>query len=444
MASRSATVDVNLSDWDCTLEESAFRPGAASLARHAEMRGVIETRACRPARLPPDQGACPRTAWRLSSTRRGAGYDSVRDVWLRSGLDVGEIERLAAGRRLPLASASTAATRCGRCARWTAGVPPKSCRCSTGPALRLRDNGAGDEAADDAARRACHPRLPLARPVAEGASGLPSCASGSTAPASPPMRSCRRCADGRRVSVAGLVLVRQRPGKGNAHLPDAGGRQGRSPTSSSGERIFERFRPVVMGARFVRVTGKLQSESGVIHIVADKIEDLTPWLAALLEEAAPAGRRSPMQRQGQPKAAGDPQDAGAGGTLPGGAMPKRPGATRSGNVMPKGAEFPVSASDPSSGSTTAKAAIADLSPWRRYPARRHLRAKRLLGSAAACRAAAASSSMSSVPRFRRQHDRDAVAHRIGEPARPARPVRRAPRPRPAAPWSAGRPAVPEA
>jgi error-prone DNA polymerase len=27
--------------------------------------------------------------------RRGAGYESVRDVWLRSGLDVGEIEKLA-------------------------------------------------------------------------------------------------------------------------------------------------------------------------------------------------------------------------------------------------------------------------------------------------------------------------------------------------------------
>ncbi|TJW39589.1 MAG: hypothetical protein E5W83_30570, partial [Mesorhizobium sp.] len=45
------------------------------------------------------------------------------------------------------------------------------------------------------------------------------------------------------------------------------------------------YRPIVMGARFVRVTGKLQSESGVIHIVAEKIEDLTPWLVTLLEEA---------------------------------------------------------------------------------------------------------------------------------------------------------------
>ena len=59
------------------------------------------------------------------------------------------------------------------------------------------------------------------------------------------------------------------------------------------QRTFERFRPIVMGARFVRVTGKLQSESGVIHIVAEKIEDLTPWLTVLLEKvsaASPASR----------------------------------------------------------------------------------------------------------------------------------------------------------
>ncbi|RVD48002.1 error-prone DNA polymerase, partial [Mesorhizobium sp. M8A.F.Ca.ET.023.02.2.1] len=55
------------------------------------------------------------------------------------------------------------------------------------------------------------------------------------------------------------------------------------------ERTFTRFRPIVMGARFVKVTGKLQSESGVVHIVAEKIEDLTPWLTVLLEKVSGAG-----------------------------------------------------------------------------------------------------------------------------------------------------------
>lgn len=51
------------------------------------------------------------------------------------------------------------------------------------------------------------------------------------------------------------------------------------------QRSFDRFRPVIMGSRFVRVTGRLQSESNVIHIVAERMEDLSPWLADLSEQA---------------------------------------------------------------------------------------------------------------------------------------------------------------
>ena len=41
-----------------------------------------------------DQGSAGKAHGRIRG-RRGAGYDSVRDVWLRSGLHVDEIERLA-------------------------------------------------------------------------------------------------------------------------------------------------------------------------------------------------------------------------------------------------------------------------------------------------------------------------------------------------------------
>ena len=40
-------------------------------------------------------------------------------------------------------------------------------------------------------------------------------------------------------------------------------------------KVFERVRPVVLGARYVAVTGRVQAESGVIHVVADQLEDLT-------------------------------------------------------------------------------------------------------------------------------------------------------------------------
>jgi error-prone DNA polymerase len=46
-------------------------------------------------------------------------------------------------------------------------------------------------------------------------------------------------------------------------------------------KVFERYRPIVLGARLLRVTGRLQSEQGVIHIVAERLEDLSPMLALL-------------------------------------------------------------------------------------------------------------------------------------------------------------------
>ena len=51
-------------------------------------------------------------------------------------------------------------------------------------------------------------------------------------------------------------------------------------------KVFERVRPVVLGARYVAVTGRVQEESGVIHVVAEQLEDLTALLARLAEHGA--------------------------------------------------------------------------------------------------------------------------------------------------------------
>src|SRR5690606_38930339 len=89
--------------------------------------------------------------------------------------------------------------------------------------------------------------------------------------------------NGRRITVAGLVLVRQRPGSANGvifmTLEDETGIANIVvwPTT------FQKFRSVVMGARLVRVTGKLQSVSDVIHIIADRIEDISARLETLSE-----------------------------------------------------------------------------------------------------------------------------------------------------------------
>ena len=46
-----------------------------------------------------------------------------------------------------------------------------------------------------------------------------------------------------------------------------------------------------MGARLISVTGVLQNEKGVIHIVADHFEDLTPLLGRLSEHGPPHRHR---------------------------------------------------------------------------------------------------------------------------------------------------------
>ena len=88
---------------------------------------------------------------------------------------------------------------------------------------------------------------------------------------------------GERVTVAGLVLVRQRPGTAKGvifmTLEDETG----VANVIVWPKAFERLRAIVLGARFVAVTGKLQNEQGVVHVVADRMEDLTPWLGLLSE-----------------------------------------------------------------------------------------------------------------------------------------------------------------
>jgi len=46
-------------------------------------------------------------------------------------------------------------------------------------------------------------------------------------------------------------------------------------------KLFEKQRAEVLGARLVAVTGDVQEESGVIHLIARKVEDITPLLRKL-------------------------------------------------------------------------------------------------------------------------------------------------------------------
>ena len=110
-----------------------------------------------------------------------------------------------------------------------------------------------------------------------------------------------RIESGERVVVAGLVLVRQRPGTSKGvifmTLEDETG----VANIIVWPKAFERLRAIVIGARFVAVSGKLQNESGVIHIIAERMEDLTPMLGQLSDEGRDIETLAPSDEVRRPQ-----------------------------------------------------------------------------------------------------------------------------------------------
>jgi DNA polymerase III alpha subunit len=94
----------------------------------------------------------------------------------------------------------------------------------------------------------------------------------------------------RRLSIAGIVLIRQRPGSANGvvfiTIEDETG----IANLIVWPQILERFRRAALGATLLRCTGKLQREESVIHVVADRLDDLTPRLNTLRDRTDPAAQ----------------------------------------------------------------------------------------------------------------------------------------------------------
>lgn len=84
-----------------------------------------------------------------------------------------------------------------------------------------------------------------------------------------------------RTSVCGLVITRQRPGTASGvvflTLEDETG----VCNVVIWKKVYENFRRIVMGGRLLRVTGHLQREGIVVHLIAQHIEDMSHRLADL-------------------------------------------------------------------------------------------------------------------------------------------------------------------
>ncbi|MEO9600148.1 error-prone DNA polymerase [Parasphingorhabdus sp.] len=93
--------------------------------------------------------------------------------------------------------------------------------------------------------------------------------------------------NGSQAKVAGVVLIRQRPGKGNAVFITLEDESGVSNLLLWASR-FEKMRRPVMAARLMLATGEVQrSVEGVTHLMTSRIEDYTFMLSEITDRERP-------------------------------------------------------------------------------------------------------------------------------------------------------------
>ncbi len=279
-------VDVNASAWDCALEPAPADGSHALRLGFRQIKGFREDDA------------------EALVARRGNGYPDLPALWRRAGMPAAAIERLARadafaslglGRRQALwaVKALAPAPLPLFAAQGEEDTAPEA------PAA-LPPMTAGEEVVDDYASLRLslrqHP-LALLRPSLENGgledAGLEDGGLGGA------VVSARlgEIENDRRVTVAGLVLVRQRPGSAKGvifmTLEDEAG----VANIIVWPPVFERFRRTILGARMLAVRGRLQRQGLVIHVIAERIVDLSHHLARLgdapLEANAAADASAP-------------------------------------------------------------------------------------------------------------------------------------------------------
>jgi error-prone DNA polymerase len=245
--------DIARSNWDCTLERAA--DGRLALRLGLRMiRGLAKEDA------------------EAIVTARGTGYRDVYDVWRRAGVEVSVLERLAKAD----AFASLGLDR--RQALWAVRalgdrpLPLFAHLADSGidePAVALPEMAIGEQVVMDYASLSlslkAHP-LALLREDLRGVT---------------PAGRLPNLRDGVLLTVAGLVLVRQRPGTAKGvvflTLEDETGVANLVLMPD----VFQAHRKITMTGRLIAATGRLEKREGVIHVRPDRLADLTPLLSDL-------------------------------------------------------------------------------------------------------------------------------------------------------------------
>jgi error-prone DNA polymerase len=266
-------VDVNWSEWDCTLQgserEGHPRTGIALRLGMRQIDGLkeAEARKLTSARIS------------LAHARDCATFTSVHDLWIASGLSHATLERLAAADTFR----SMGLDR--RQALWEVKA---LARAEPLPLFQWRQTQESGEEPE-----VILPQMPLGEHVvndyqtlrlslkAHPMSFLRERLREERISACQELRSLK---DGATVAVAGVVLVRQRPGSAKGvvfmTLEDETG----IANAVVWPKSLERFRKVVMGARLILIRGRIQRHEDIIHVVCNRLEDRSAWLADLARD----------------------------------------------------------------------------------------------------------------------------------------------------------------
>lgn len=247
-------VCVNRSAWDCTLERRADGKLALRLG-FRQIKGFRED----------DAG------WIMAA--RGNGYIEPQDLWLRAGLGPAVLERLADADAFNIMGLTRRdALWAVRAIRAPRPLPlfadPLDGEGLREPAVTLPPMHLGEEVVEDyvALRLTlrAHP-MEILRPNMPGLTAHHHLAKAPQA----------------RTMVCGLVITRQRPGTASGviflTLEDETG----VCNVVVWPKVYEAFRRAVMGGRLLRVTGRLQREGIVVHLIAETVEDVSYRLSDL-------------------------------------------------------------------------------------------------------------------------------------------------------------------
>ena len=255
-------IDVNHSRWDCTLEPAGGRYMAVRM-------GLCMVRDLANA----DGGA-------IAAARGDQPYASLEEIQRRAGVGRGALDRIGDADGFGSLHLSR------RDGLW--GVKGLG-----NEALPLF--AAADERAGKLRAEAMEPEVLLAQ-MTEGSQVVEDYrASGLSLRAHPlaflrdelrarKMITCHQLQsvkDGRWIELAGLVLVRQKPGSAKGVMFITLEDETEVANLVVWTKVFEANRRTVLGASMMGVRGQVQREGAVIHVIAQRLDDLSPLLASV-------------------------------------------------------------------------------------------------------------------------------------------------------------------